>query len=134
LTLSLQGKVAVITGASTGIGFAIAKRFVAEGARVVITGRRQKELDAAVAEIGDQAFGVCADVSSLSNLDGLFETVKKNYGRIDVLVANAGGGSMAPLGAITEELFDQTFNSNVKGVLFTVQKALPLLTPGANVI
>jgi len=124
----------VITGASTGIGFAIAKRFVAEGASVVITGRRQKELDAAVAEIGDRAFGVCADVSSLPNLDGLFETVKEKYGRIDVLVANAGGGSMAPLGTITEELFDQTFNSNVKGVLFTVQKALPLLPNGANVI
>src|SRR5689334_13278131 len=87
LTPSLQSKIAVITGASTGIGFAIAKQFVAEGASVVITGRRQNELDAAVAEIGDRAFGVCADVSSLPNLDGLFETVKQKYGRIDVLVA-----------------------------------------------
>jgi NAD(P)-dependent dehydrogenase (short-subunit alcohol dehydrogenase family) len=134
MTLSLQDKIAVVTGASTGIGLAIAKRFAAEGANVVITGRRQKELDVAVADIGDQASGVRADVSSLQDLDALFQTVKQHHGRIDVLVANAGGGSMAALGAITEELFDQTFSTNVKGVLFTVQKALPLLADGATVI
>lgn len=134
MTSSLQGKIAVVTGASTGIGLAIAKRFAAEGAHVVITGRRQKELDVAVAEIGDQASSVRADVSSLQDLDTLFETVKQHHERIDVLVANAGGGSMAPLGAITEDLFDRTFNTNVKGVLFTVQKALPLLADGAAVI
>ena len=134
MTLSLKDKIAVVTGASTGIGLAIAKRFAAEGANVVITGRRQKELDVAVADIGDQASGVRADVSSLQDLDALFQTVKQHHGRIDVLVANAGGGSMAPLGAITEELFDQTFSTNVKGVLFTVHKALPLLADGATVI
>lgn len=134
MTRSLQGKIAVVTGASTGIGVAIAKRFVAEGASVVIADRRQQELDAAVAELGDQAIGVRADVSSLQDLDTLFDTVKQHHGRIDVLVANAGGGSMAALGAITEDLFDQTFGTNVKGVLFTVQKALPLLPDGAAVI
>lgn len=134
MTRSLQGKIAVVTGASTGIGLAIAKRFVAEGASVVIADRRQQELDAAVAELGDQAIGVRADVSSLQDLDTLFDTVKQHHGRIDVLVANAGGGSMAALGAITEDLFDQTFGTNVKGVLFTVQKALPLLPDGAAVI
>jgi NAD(P)-dependent dehydrogenase (short-subunit alcohol dehydrogenase family) len=134
MTRSLQGKIAVVTGASSGIGLAIAKRFVAEGASVVIADRRQQELDAAVAELGDRASGVRADVSSLPDLDALFDTVKQHHGRIDVLVANAGGGSMAALGAITEELFDQTFGTNVKGVLFTVQKALPLLPDGAAVI
>jgi NAD(P)-dependent dehydrogenase (short-subunit alcohol dehydrogenase family) len=134
VTRSLQGKIAVVTGASSGIGLAIAKRFVAEGASVVIADRRQQELDAAVAELGDRASGVRADVSILQDLDTLFDTVKQHHGRIDVLVANAGGGSMAALGAITEELFEQTFGTNVKGVLFTVQKALPLLPDGAAVI
>jgi NAD(P)-dependent dehydrogenase (short-subunit alcohol dehydrogenase family) len=134
MTLSLQDKIAVVTGAGTGIGLAIAKRFVAEGASVVIADRRQQELDAAVAELGDRARGVRADVSRLHDLDTLFDTVKQHHGHIDVLVANAGEGSMAALGTITEDLFDQTFGTNVKGVLFTVQKALPLLPEGAAVI
>lgn len=131
---TLQGKVAVVTGGSTGIGLGIAKRFVAEGAFVYITGRRQAELDAAVAAIGKNAVGVRADSSKLADLDALFETVKAQKGKIDVLVANAGGGELAPLGSITEEQFDRTFSINVKGVLFTVQKALPLLAKGSSVI
>jgi NAD(P)-dependent dehydrogenase (short-subunit alcohol dehydrogenase family) len=130
----LDGKIAVVTGASTGIGLAIAKRFAAEGATVVVTGRRQTELDAAVQEIGEKATGVRADVSKLADLDALYDLVKLTFGRIDVLAANAGGGTMAPLGDISEEQFDQTFATNVKGVLFTVQKAMPLLAPGASVI
>ncbi|AGP36353.1 glucose 1-dehydrogenase [Sorangium cellulosum] len=130
----LQGKVAVVTGGTTGIGLATAKRFAAEGARVFITGRRQAELDAAVREIGERATGVRSDVSSLADLDRLFEVVKQRGAPIDVLFANAGGGELAPLGAITEEHFDKTFAINVKGVLFTVQKALPLLRDGASII
>ncbi|MGA0534162.1 SDR family NAD(P)-dependent oxidoreductase [Hansschlegelia sp. KR7-227] len=131
---SLAGKIAVVTGGSTGIGLGIAKRFVAEGASVVITGRRQAELDAAVAEIGPKASAVRADVSVLTDLDALYEEVGKRHGRIDVLVANAGGGSLAKLGEITEEHFDSTFAINVKGVLFTVQKALPLMEKGGSII
>ena len=131
---TLQGKVAVVTGGSTGIGLGIAKRFVAEGAYVYITGRRQAELDAAVAALGKNAVGVRADSSNLADLDALFETVKAQKGKLDVLVANAGGGELSPLGAITEEQFDRTFGINVKGVLFTVQKALPLLGKGSSVI
>lgn len=131
---SLQGKIAVVTGGSTGIGLGIAKRFVLEGAFVFITGRRQNELDRAVSEIGGDVVGVRADVSQLAQLDALYSTVKAQKGRIDVLVANAGGGEFAALGTITEEHFDRTFSTNVKGVLFTVQKALPLLGKGASVI
>jgi NAD(P)-dependent dehydrogenase (short-subunit alcohol dehydrogenase family) len=136
MTNALKGRVAVITGGNSGIGLAIAKRFVSEGAaHVYITGRRQEELDAAVAAIGDNASGVRSDVTDLADLDALYETVRARSGRIDVVVANAGGGSgAAPLGAITEEQVDNTFAINVKGVLFTVQKALPLLGPGASVI
>jgi NAD(P)-dependent dehydrogenase (short-subunit alcohol dehydrogenase family) len=130
----LEGKVAVVTGGSTGIGLATAQRFAAEGAHVYLTGRRQAELDAAVASIGSQATGVQADSASLADLDRLYAKVKAERGRIDVLFANAGGGSMLPLGEITEEQYDDTFNRNVKGVLFTVQKALPLLSEGASVI
>ncbi len=130
----LAGKIAVITGGNSGIGLATAKRFVAEGAHVFITGRRQAELDAAVREIGDNVTGVQGDVANLADLDRLYATVKQQKGRIDILFANAGGGEFMPLGSITEEHFDRTFNSNVKGVLFTVQKALPLLVDGASVI
>jgi NAD(P)-dependent dehydrogenase (short-subunit alcohol dehydrogenase family) len=136
MTNALQGKVAVITGGNSGIGLAIAKRFVSEGAaHVYITGRRQPELDAAVQAIGEKATGVRSDVANLADLDALYEIVQQRSGRIDVLVANAGGGSgAAPLGAITEDQVDNTLAINVKGVLFTVQKALPLLSPGASVI
>ena len=135
MTNELQDKVAVITGGSTGIGLAMAERFSSEGAHVYVTGRRQVELDAAVEAIGGNATDVRSDVADLADLDALYEIVKERSGRIDVLVANAGGGSgAAPLGAITEEQVDRTFAINVKGVLFTVQKALPLLGAGTSVI
>ena len=130
----LQGKVAVITGGSTGIGFAAAKLFVEEGAYVFITGRRQNELDEAVNAIGANVTGVQGDVSKLADLDRLYATVKAEGRRIDVVFANAGVGEFAALGAITEEHFDKLFNINVKGALFTVQKAVPLLNDGASII
>ena len=130
----LEGKVAVVTGGTTGIGLATAKAFAREGASVVVTGRRQGELDAAVAEIGPNTLGVRADSASLTDIDRLMERVDAAHGRIDVLFVNAGGGSMVALGEITEAHFDDTFDRNVKGVLFTVQKALPLLGQGASVI
>jgi len=130
----LEGKVALVTGGSSGIGLATAKRFVAEGAYVFITGRRQTELDAAVKEIGENVTGVQGDVSKLADLDRLFATIEQEQGHLDVVFANAGVGDFAPLGAITEEHFDKTFNTNVKGLLFTVQKALPLLPQGASII
>lgn len=130
----LEGKTAVITGGNSGIGLAAAKRFVAEGAHVVITGRRQEELDKAVAAIGAGVTAVQGDVSNLEDLDRLFATVRDARGHIDVLFANAGLGSMAPIGAITEESFDRTFDVNVKGTLFTVQKALPLMQAGGSII
>jgi NAD(P)-dependent dehydrogenase (short-subunit alcohol dehydrogenase family) len=134
MSKTLQGKVAVVTGGSTGIGFAIAKAFVAEGAYVFITGRRQSALDEAVSEIGENVQGVRADSSNLDDLDALFETVRDHKGSIDILVANAGGGVSGALGSITEEGFDATFATNVKGVVFAVQKALPLLAKKASVI
>ena len=130
----LAGKVAVVTGGTTGIGFASAKRFAAEGARVFITGRRQAELDKAVAAIGGNAIGIQADSAKMADLKRLYALVKADAGRIDILFANAGGGSNLPLGSITEQQYDDTFGRNVKGVLFTVQKALPLLVDGASVI
>ena len=130
----LQGKVAVITGGTTGIGFAAAKLFVEEGAYVFITGRRQKELDAAVKAIGGNVTGVQGDVSKLVDLDRLYETVEAKGRRIDVVFANAGFGEFAALGGITEEHFDRIFDVNVKGVLFTVQKALPLLNDGGSIV
>ncbi len=130
----LEGKVAVITGGSSGIGLATAQRFANEGAHVFITGRRQAELEGAVRQIGKRATGVRGDVSNLADLDRLYAAVKQEKGRIDVLFANAGGGSFAPLGAISEEQFDTTFGSNVKGLLFTVQKALPLFKDGGSII
>jgi NAD(P)-dependent dehydrogenase (short-subunit alcohol dehydrogenase family) len=125
----LEGKVAVITGGTSGIGLATAQRFVSEeGAYVFVTGRRQSELDAAVKQIGknNNVTGVQGDVSNLADLDRLYATVKEQKGRIDILFANAGIGELAPLGAITEAHFDKTFGINIKGLLFTVQKALPL--------
>src|SRR5229473_5927869 len=130
----LQGKVVVITGGSAGIGLAAADLFVKEGAYVFITGRRQKELDDAVKVIGKNVFGIRGDVAKLSDLDRLYETVKASGRRIDVLFANAGLGEFLPLGKITEEHFDKLFNTNVKGTLFTVQKAIPLLNDGASII
>ncbi|WMY07438.1 SDR family NAD(P)-dependent oxidoreductase [Paraburkholderia phenoliruptrix] len=129
----LEGKIALVTGATSGIGLATAKRFAAEGAHVYITGRRQAELDAAVAAVGN-ATGVRVDSSKLEQLDALYEQIRGEKGRLDVLFANAGGGSMLPLGEITEAHYDDTFERNVKGTLFTVQKALPLLAQGASVI
>ncbi|MFN7104514.1 MAG: SDR family NAD(P)-dependent oxidoreductase [Pseudorhizobium sp.] len=130
----LQGKIAVITGGNSGIGLAAAKRFVAEGAEVFITGRRQEELDRAVETIGAGVTAVQGDVSQLDDLDRLFEVVRAKSGRIDILFANAGLGAFAPLGAIDEGSFDMTFGVNVKGVLFTVQKALPLMQAGGSII
>ncbi|MFC7477761.1 SDR family oxidoreductase [Dankookia sp. GCM10030260] len=130
----LEGKIAVVTGGSTGIGLATVRCFAAEGARVFVTGRRAAELAKAAAEIGPKATGIQANSSNLTDLDHFYDRVRTEAGHIDVLFANAGGGSMLPLGAITEEQYEDTFNRNVKGTLFTVQKALPLLADGASVI
>jgi NAD(P)-dependent dehydrogenase (short-subunit alcohol dehydrogenase family) len=130
----LDGKVAVITGANSGIGLATAKRFAAEGARVFITGRREEELNAAVAEVGHNSRGVQGDVANLADLDRLFTVVKDEAGAIDILFANAGVGEFAALGEITEDHFDKIFAINVRGTLFTVQKALPLLKDGGSII
>jgi len=130
----LDGKVAVVTGGNSGIGLAAARRLVADGAYVFITGRRKEELGAAVEQIGRNVTPVQGDVSKLADLDRLFATVKEVKGRIDILFANAGVAEAAPLGNISEEMFDRTFDTNVKGALFTVQKALPLLRDGASII
>lgn len=130
----LEGKIAVITGGSSGIGLATAKRFVEEGAHVVITGRREKELDDAAAFIGANVTTVVGDVSLLDDLDRLYAVVKEKHGQIDILFANAGAGTIAPLEAATAAHFDQTFDVNVKGLFFTVQKALPLLSDGGSII
>ena len=129
----LQGKMAVITGGTTGIGLATAKLFVGEGAYVFITGRRQTELDQAVRAIGSNVTGVQGDVAKLADLDRLYETVRTE-GRIDIVFANAGLAEFSPLVNITEEHFDRLFNINVKGALFTVQKALPLLNDSGSII
>lgn len=130
----LEGRVAVITGATSGMALATAKLFVEEGAYLFITGRRKEQLDEAVKAIGRNVTGVQADSSSAADLDRLYETVKKEKGRVDVLFASAGGGEFGPLGNITEEQFDKTFGLNVRGTLFTVQKALPLFTDGGSII
>ena len=130
----LDGKIALITGGTSGIGLATAKQFVNEGAYVFITGRREPELAAAVKEIGRNVSGVQGDVSNLADLDRLFEQIRKEKGKLDVVFANAGVAKYAPFGKITEELYDSIFNINVKGLLFTVQKALPLLPDGASII
>ena len=134
MTRKLSGKVALVTGGSAGIGLGIAKRFAEEGARVFITGRRQSELDKAVTMIGGGATAVQGDISNLDDLDRIYATIKDKAGRIDVLAVNAGYYEFSSFGEITEEHFDKIFNTNVRGLLFTVQKALPLLTERASVI
>lgn len=134
MNAKFENKVVVVTGGTSGIGYATAARFAAEGASVFITGRRQKELDDAVKTIRGRVTGVQGDMSSLTDIDRLYDTVQQKHSHIDVLFANAGGGTMLPLGAITEEHYEDIFGSNVKGVIFTVQKALPLLRDGASVI
>ncbi|MCK9684981.1 SDR family NAD(P)-dependent oxidoreductase [Scleromatobacter humisilvae] len=131
---NLEGKIAIVTGGSSGIGLATAKRFVDEGAHVVITGRREKELKEAAAVIGKNVTTVVGDVSRLDDLDRLYAVVKEKHGHIDILFANAGAGTIAPLAAATEAHFDQTFDVNVKGMFFTVQKALPLFKDGGSII
>jgi len=130
----LDNKIALVTGGSTGIGFGVARRFAAEGATVYLTGRRKTELDAAVETIGKNAIGVQNDVSNLDDLDRLYAAIEERSGRLDIVVANAGVGEVARLGDITEEQYGRTFDINVKGMLFTVQKALRLLPNGASVI
>ncbi len=130
----LKGKIALVTGGNSGIGLATARQFVNEGAFVYITGRRQPELDQALEAIGDSAAAIRADVSNLADLDRLYAQIKVEKKRLDVVFANAGVGSFAPLGSISEEQYDQTFNINVKGLLFTVQKALPLMSEGGSII
>jgi NAD(P)-dependent dehydrogenase (short-subunit alcohol dehydrogenase family) len=130
----LDGKTALVTGGSSGIGLATAKRFVIEGAHVFITGRREPELATAVREIGRNLTAVRGDVSNLDDLDRLFARIEREKGRLDVVFANAGVARYAPLGTITEDLYDSIFDVNVKGLLFTVQKALPLLPDGASII
>jgi NAD(P)-dependent dehydrogenase (short-subunit alcohol dehydrogenase family) len=130
----LDGKIAVVTGGNSGIGLAAAKRFAAEGAEVVIVGRRQEELDKALDVIGPRAMAIQGDISRLDDLDRVFATVKAAKGRIDVLLANAGLGDTQPIGSITEESFDRIFSVNVKGTLFSVQKALPMMKAGGSII
>ena len=134
MSKKLDNKIALVTGGTSGIGLATAKAYAEQGAKVFITGRRQAELDAAVKAIGGNAVGVQADSTRPADLDRVFDTIRAQAGHLDVLFANAGGGGMLPLGQITEEHFDDTFNRNVKAVVFTVQKALPLLSRGASVI
>ena len=130
----LEGKIALVTGGTSGIGLATAKEFMTEGAYVFITGRRAPELAAAVKEIGSNVIGIQGDASNLGDLDRLFEQIKREKGKLDIVFANAGTAKYAPLGQITEELYDSTFDTNVKGLLFTVQKALPLIPDGSSII
>ncbi|MFA5983697.1 MAG: glucose 1-dehydrogenase [Methylococcaceae bacterium] len=130
----LSGKIAVVTGGNSGIGLATAKLFASEGATVVITGRRQAELDAAIADIGGNIVAVQGDVANLADLDKLYSVVKTKFGHLDIVFANAGIAEPTPLEAVTEEHFDKQFNINVKGLLFTVQKALPLMQDGGSII
>lgn len=134
MSSTFENKVVVVTGGTSGIGLATAKAFAAAGAAVFITGRRQDALDTAVKQIGGRITGVRGDMANLADIDRFYDAVQQNHAQIDVVFANAGGGELAPLGAITEEHYAQTFDSNVKGVLFTVQKALPLLRDGGAVI
>lgn len=132
--MRFDGKIALVTGGSSGIGLATAKLLISEGAIVFITARRQRELQAAILELGGAAIGVQGDMARLADLDELFEEIKSRHGRLDIVFANAGRGEFAPLGDITEAHFDETFALNVKGTLFTIQKALPLLTTGSSII
>jgi NAD(P)-dependent dehydrogenase (short-subunit alcohol dehydrogenase family) len=134
MAASLKGRVALVTGGTSGIGLASARELAERGAKVFVVGRRREELDAAVRAIGHDAVGIRADASNLADLDRVYEEIFRAAGRIDILFANAGGGDMLPLGAITEEHFDRIFGTNVRGVLFTVQKALPLMKPGSSII
>ena len=130
----LNNKVAVITGGNSGIGLATARQFIADGAQVVITGRNKEALDTAVAELGDRATSIRGNVANLEDLDRLFAQVQEQFGHVDVLFANAGIAPLLPCEAVTEEHFDNLFNTNVRGLFFTIQKALPLLSDGASVI
>jgi NAD(P)-dependent dehydrogenase (short-subunit alcohol dehydrogenase family) len=132
--MSLQNKIAIVTGGGTGLGFATAKELAARGARVIITGRRSSTLDEAVGLLGENVTASQVDVTQVAELEAFFAKIKQEYGRIDILVANAGGGEVVPLAMVTEEHFDRTFNTNVKGLLFTVQKALPLMGKGSSVV
>ena len=134
IMLEMEGKVAVVTGGNSGIGFAIAQEFVEQGATVIVTGRRQDELDAAVAQLGPKSWGVRADVSSASDMQALYKAVIDKHGRLDSVIANAGIGDHGPLATITEDQFDNTFNIDAKGVLFTVQPAIPLLPSGGTIV
>ncbi|MGO9799718.1 MAG: SDR family oxidoreductase [Candidatus Binatus sp.] len=134
MTGKLEGKVALVTGGNSGIGLAAAKRFVAEGAHVFITGRQPAELEAAEKEIGSNVTGIQGDVAELADLDRLFAQIKLEKGKLDIVFANAGVAELAPVGEITEEQFDRIFDINVKGLLFTVQKALPLIPAGGSII
>lgn len=134
MTLKFENKVVVVTGGTSGIGLATAKAFAEAGASVFITGRRQDALNTAVKQIGARITGVQGDMTVLADIDRLYDAVQQKHAQIDVVFANAGGGELAPLGAITEAHYQDTFDSNVKGVLFTVQKALPLLRDGGSVI
>jgi len=134
MSKKLEGKIAIITGGSAGIGLATAKQFVEEGAYVYITGRRQAELDAAVAAIGSNITAIQGDVTKLADLDRIYAQIAKEKGRLDIVFANAGGGPLVPLGSITEEHYDSVFNVNVKAVVFTVQKALPLIPNGGCIV
>ncbi|MBF5045834.1 SDR family oxidoreductase [Aggregicoccus sp. 17bor-14] len=129
-----QGKVALVTGGTSGIGLATARRLVEEGAYVYVTGRRQPELDAAVGLIGRNVTGIRGDISRLEDLDRIYAQIRRSHDHLDLLFANAGGGQLVPLGQITEEQFDKYFDINVKGTLFTVQKALPLMRAGSAIV
>lgn len=134
MSQTLTDKTALVTGGSSGIGLATAKRFIAEGAYVFITGRREAELQTAAQQLGKDARAVRSNVADLADLDRLFSVIREEKGRLDILFANAGGGSFAPLGQITEDHFDKIFNTNVRGLLFSVQKALPLMPAGSSII
>jgi NAD(P)-dependent dehydrogenase (short-subunit alcohol dehydrogenase family) len=134
MSKKLDGKIALVTGGNSGIGLGTAKRFAMEGAKVIITGRRQAALDAAIKEIGNDAISVPADAANLADLDRLFSEIKQRYGHLDILFANAGGGEFGTIEQVTEEQFDKTYNTNVNGTFFTVQKALPLLRAGSAIV